>query len=127
MINKEDKKLIRDVKRALHFLTTTDFDELFADVSDDRPATNQELEHVFNVFVNHFYQDKETGRQFILKIKDIYEGWAIKAYHEKFTPRQYIKFLYAKFTAVFDHFKDGDLDEKISGDAVYDFLKKEIN
>ena len=77
--------------------------------------------------VNHFYQDKETGRQFILKIKDIYEGWAIKAYQEQFTPRQYIKFLYAKFTAVFEHFKDGDLDEKISGDAIYDFLKKEIN
>ena len=78
-MNKEDKQLIRDTKKALHFLTTTDFDKLFADVSDDRPATNQELEHVFNVFVNHFYQDKETGRQFILKIKDIYEGWAIKA------------------------------------------------
>ena len=85
-MNKEDKKLIRDTKRALHFLTTTDFDKLFADVSDDRPATNQEFEHIFNVFVNHFYQDKETGRQFILKIKDIYEGWAIKAYQEQFTP-----------------------------------------
>ena len=126
-LNKEDKKLIRDTKKALHFLTSTDFDKLFADVNDDRPATEQELEHVFNVFINYFYKDKEAGQEFIIKIKDIYESWAIKAYQEKYTARQYIKFLYAKFTAVFDHFKDGDLDEKISGDAIYDFLKKEIN
>ena len=55
-MNKEDKKLIRDTKKALHFLTSTDFDKLFADVNDDRPATEQELEHVFNVFINYFYK-----------------------------------------------------------------------
>ena len=125
-VNKTEK-INFDTEIALHFLTTTDFDKLFADVNDDRPATEQELEHVFNVFINYFYKDKETGQEFIIKIKDIYESWAIKAYQEKYTARQYIKFLYAKFTAVLDHFKEGDLDEKIPLDEIYDFLKKEIN